>query len=79
MTAGEMYHSFSMLVEFAYTGAADISAADAAPIWAMACSFGFLTLQVRPSVSCPSRITTRRLLCLAALCFSASADIMVAH
>ena len=42
-----MYDAFAQLVEFAYTGSADIAPALVAPVWALSSSVGFAKLKVR--------------------------------
>jgi hypothetical protein len=46
ITDEQMYTHFAQLVEFAYTGSADISLDCIAPLWALATSLGFQALKV---------------------------------
>lgn len=48
-----MYNAFAQLVEFAYTGSAEIAPALVAPVWALSSSVGFEKLKVRPCFALP--------------------------
>lgn len=47
MTDDELYERFSQLVEFAYTGSADVAPEQCAAAWAVASRFGFHAFKVR--------------------------------
>jgi hypothetical protein len=42
----DLYTAFSKLVEFSYTGSTDLSGAACGNVWALAASFGYVTLKV---------------------------------